>query len=75
MTMRELWWLAEARWDHTATLARLLAEPYRDPESHPVPYVDAEFNPLAKKPKPQKPANWIPYNEDLLEQIATGKFY
>jgi hypothetical protein len=67
--------MAEARWDQVALLAALLAEPYRNDEEHPAPYTAADFHPLVrKKPAAAHPANWIPYNEDIIEAIATGKW-
>ena len=53
MTLRELFWLAEAArreaWQHTAWLSAMIANANRDPHKKPSPFQPDDFNPLVQR--------------------------
>jgi len=53
LTLRELFWLAEAArreaWQHTAWLSAMIANANRDPKRKPAPFQPDDFNPLVQR--------------------------
>jgi len=66
--------MALGAWDRTAALASLLAEPHRDHESHPAPYLPNDFHPMRAVEAASIAATVaVPYDPKVLEKIHAGR--